>query len=181
MIRTERSAADLPRVGLVAGWLARIRHVRFELVVLGCWIISLVAFALLPEGYAGNIFLASGVSLTAEAFVVVAFAISLLRIPNVGQLFRILFSGALAIRYLGEGVLWVGSESFGATLALAVQIAAHAASGLVLFGLLCWLVAHSRRQMALVGLTRLHGPIRVKRSGSVKGVEDGQDRQALLA
>jgi len=32
-----------------------------------------------------------------------------------------------------------------------------------------------------VGLTRLHGPIRVKRSGSVKGVEDGQDRQALLA
>ncbi len=33
-----------------------------------------------------------------------------------------------------------------------------------------------------LGLTRLHGPIRVKRSGSVKGVEeDGQERQALLA
>jgi hypothetical protein len=32
-----------------------------------------------------------------------------------------------------------------------------------------------------LGLTRLRGPIRVKRSGSVKGVEDGQDRQALLA
>ncbi|CAN5309549.1 hypothetical protein BH18ACT10_BH18ACT10_02030 [soil metagenome] len=32
-----------------------------------------------------------------------------------------------------------------------------------------------------VGLTRLHGAIRVKRSGSVKGVEDGQNRQALLA
>ncbi len=32
-----------------------------------------------------------------------------------------------------------------------------------------------------VGLTRLHGPIRVKRSGSVKGVEDGQGRQTLLA
>ncbi len=33
-----------------------------------------------------------------------------------------------------------------------------------------------------MGLTRLRGPIRVKRSGSVKGVEeDGQDRQALLA
>src|SRR5215204_3486208 len=32
-----------------------------------------------------------------------------------------------------------------------------------------------------VGLTRFRGPIRVKRSGSVKGVEDGQDRQALLA
>jgi hypothetical protein len=31
-------------------------------------------------------------------------------------------------------------------------------------------------------LTRLHGPIRVKRSGSVKGVEeDGQERQTLLA
>ena len=28
---------------------------------------------------------------------------------------------------------------------------------------------------------RLHGPIRVKRSGSVKGVKDGQERQALLA
>jgi hypothetical protein len=32
-----------------------------------------------------------------------------------------------------------------------------------------------------VGLTRLHGPIRVKRSGSVKGVEDGKEGQALLA
>lgn len=33
-----------------------------------------------------------------------------------------------------------------------------------------------------LGLTRFRGPIRVKRSGSVKGVkEDGQDRQALLA
>jgi hypothetical protein len=32
-----------------------------------------------------------------------------------------------------------------------------------------------------LGLTRLHGPIRVKRSGSTKGVEDGQDGQALLA
>jgi hypothetical protein len=35
-----------------------------------------------------------------------------------------------------------------------------------------------RRRM---GLTRLHGPIRVKRSGFVKGVKDGQERQALLA
>ena len=33
-----------------------------------------------------------------------------------------------------------------------------------------------------VGLTRLHGPIRVKRSGYVKGVEeDGQERQAVFA
>jgi hypothetical protein len=33
-----------------------------------------------------------------------------------------------------------------------------------------------------VGLTRLHGPIRVKRSGSVKGVEeDGKERQTLLS
>jgi hypothetical protein len=33
-----------------------------------------------------------------------------------------------------------------------------------------------------LGLTHLHGQIRVKRSGSVKGVEeDGQERQALLA
>jgi uncharacterized protein YjbI with pentapeptide repeats len=32
-----------------------------------------------------------------------------------------------------------------------------------------------------VGLTRLREPIRVKRSGSVKGVEDGQDRQTLFA
>src|SRR5215217_8703482 len=32
-----------------------------------------------------------------------------------------------------------------------------------------------------VGLTRFRRPIRVKRSGSVKGVEDGQERQALLA
>src|SRR5215210_4509598 len=32
-----------------------------------------------------------------------------------------------------------------------------------------------------LGLTRLRGPIRVKRSGSVKGVEDGQDRQAVFA
>jgi integrase len=37
-----------------------------------------------------------------------------------------------------------------------------------------------RWQMVL-GLTRLHGPIRVKRSGSVKGVEDGKEGQALLA
>ena len=33
----------------------------------------------------------------------------------------------------------------------------------------------------LVGLTRLREPIRVKRSGSVKGVEDGQDRQTVFA
>ncbi len=33
-----------------------------------------------------------------------------------------------------------------------------------------------------LGLTRFRGPIRVKRSGSVKGVEeDGQDRQAVSA
>ena len=32
-----------------------------------------------------------------------------------------------------------------------------------------------------LGLTRFRGPIRVKRSGSVKGVKDGQERQALLA
>jgi hypothetical protein len=35
--------------------------------------------------------------------------------------------------------------------------------------------------VTVLGLTRLHGPIRVKRSGSTKGVEDGQDGQALLA
>jgi transposase len=32
-----------------------------------------------------------------------------------------------------------------------------------------------------LGLTRLHGPIRVKRSGYVKGVEDGKERQALYS
>ncbi len=33
-----------------------------------------------------------------------------------------------------------------------------------------------------LGLTRFRGPIRVKRSSSMKGVEeDGQERQALLA
>jgi hypothetical protein len=32
-----------------------------------------------------------------------------------------------------------------------------------------------------LGLTRLHGLIRVKRSGTTKGVEDGQVGQALLA
>jgi hypothetical protein len=32
-----------------------------------------------------------------------------------------------------------------------------------------------------LGLTRFRGPIRVKGSGSVKGVEDGQDRQAVSA
>jgi hypothetical protein len=32
-----------------------------------------------------------------------------------------------------------------------------------------------------LGLTRFHGPIRVKLSGFVKGVEVGQERQALLA
>ena len=32
-----------------------------------------------------------------------------------------------------------------------------------------------------VGLTRFREPIRVKRLGSVKGVENGQERQALLA
>jgi hypothetical protein len=40
----------------------------------------------------------------------------------------------------------------------------------------------SLEQKVLVGLTRFRGPVRVKRSGSVKGVEeDGQERQALLA
>ena len=33
----------------------------------------------------------------------------------------------------------------------------------------------------VMGLTRFYGPIRVKRSGSMKGVEDGQDRQAVSA
>jgi hypothetical protein len=33
----------------------------------------------------------------------------------------------------------------------------------------------------VVGLTRFHGPITVKRSGSTKGVEDGKERQALLS
>ena len=33
----------------------------------------------------------------------------------------------------------------------------------------------------VLGLTRLREPIRVKRSGSVKGVEDGQDRQTVFA
>jgi hypothetical protein len=37
------------------------------------------------------------------------------------------------------------------------------------------------RELGLgLGLTHLHVPIRVKRSGSVKGVKDGQERQALL-
>jgi hypothetical protein len=37
------------------------------------------------------------------------------------------------------------------------------------------------RELGLgLGLTRLREPIRVKRSGSVKGVKDGQERQALL-
>jgi hypothetical protein len=31
-----------------------------------------------------------------------------------------------------------------------------------------------------LALTRLHGPSRVKQSGSVKGVEVGQERQTLL-
>jgi len=36
-------------------------------------------------------------------------------------------------------------------------------------------------ELEALGLTRLHGPIGVKRSCSVKGVEDGLERQALLA
>ena len=34
-----------------------------------------------------------------------------------------------------------------------------------------------RREGGVLGLTRLHGPIRVERSGSVKRVEDGQESQ----
>jgi Polyketide cyclase / dehydrase and lipid transport len=34
--------------------------------------------------------------------------------------------------------------------------------------------------LVVLALTRLHGPIRVKRSSSVKGVEVGQERQTLL-
>ena len=50
-------------------------------------------------------------------------------------------------------------------------------------GLFAFLEVFNSQNAANVGLglTRLHGLIRVKRSGSTKGVEDGQDRQALLA
>ena len=40
---------------------------------------------------------------------------------------------------------------------------------------------HIRGNLEELGLTRLREPIRVKRSGSVKGVEDGQDRQTVFA
>ena len=33
--------------------------------------------------------------------------------------------------------------------------------------------------MVALGLTRFHGQIRVKRSGSVKGVKDGQNEETL--
>jgi PTS system fructose IIA component len=36
-------------------------------------------------------------------------------------------------------------------------------------------------EKVVLALTRFRGPIRVKGSGLVKGVEDGQDRQKLLA
>jgi hypothetical protein len=37
------------------------------------------------------------------------------------------------------------------------------------------------KELVKLGLTRFHGPITVKRSGFTKGVEDGKERQTLLA
>lgn len=45
----------------------------------------------------------------------------------------------------------------------------------------CRLHPQLTKEVVGLGLTRLRGPIRVKRSGSVKGVKDGQKGQVLLA
>ena len=109
---------------------------------LSCW--SVLLLASLPVGSEGRLAVV-GASWVAEAFAGIALFLALSERAKAERRPWMLFGGAIIARLVAD-VAWVGSRTFGLGLAEAFQVAAHAVSYALLFGVLLWVMARIRQE-----------------------------------
>ena len=112
---------------------------------LSCWATLTLLFASQPVGSGGYFSAVVAASWAAQIFAIVA----LLQAARGGGASErrpfLLFGGAVAARLLAD-VVWMGSRAFGLGLAEFFQVAVHAASYALLFGVLLWVMARIRQE-----------------------------------
>ncbi len=141
---------------MTTGWLPNTERLQKPLrscVLLAsgilCWSALTFLISLQPVGAEGRFFALMGASWIAQVFAGVALFLALRGEGGAERRPWMLFGGAVAVRLVAD-VVWVGSRAFGLGLAEIFQVAAHAVSYTLLFGVLLWVMARIRQEMVSV-------------------------------
>lgn len=111
-----------------------------------CWSVLTLLLTLQPTGSEGRFFAIVGASWVAQISTGVVLFLALRVEEGAAELWPWkLFGGAVAAR-LAADIVWVGSRAFGLGLAEVFQVAAHAVSYALLFGVLLWILARIRQE-----------------------------------
>jgi signal transduction histidine kinase len=121
------------------------------LLVMGilCWLALTLLLFLQPAESEGRFLAVVGASWVAQVFAGITLFVALRGEGGAERKPWLLFSGAVAARLLAD-VVWVGSRVFGLGLADHFQVAAHAVSYALLFGVLLWVMARIRQEEVTV-------------------------------
>ena len=114
-----------------------------------CWAVLTLLLALQPVGSDGRFFAVTGASWIAQVFAAVALLLAVRRVDGAERWPWMLFGGAVVARLVAD-VVWVSTRAFGLGLAEVFQVAIHAVSYALFFGVLLWLMARIRQEMVSV-------------------------------
>jgi signal transduction histidine kinase len=114
-----------------------------------CWLALTLLLSLQSVGSEGRVLMVLGTSWVAQISAGVALFATLRGEGGAERRPWRLFSGAVAARLLAD-IVWVASRAFGLGLADYFQVAAHAVSYTLLFGVLLWVVARIRQEEVTV-------------------------------
>ena len=110
-----------------------------------CWSALLLLVALQTVGSEMRSLTVVGASWVAQVFAGLALFVALRGEGGAERRPWLLFGGAVAVRLLAD-VVWVGSRALGLGLAETFQVAAHAVSYALVFGMLLWVMARIRQE-----------------------------------
>ena len=114
-----------------------------------CWAVLTLLLASQAVGSEGRFLAVVGTSWIAQVFAAVALLLAARGEGGTERRPFLLFGVAVAVRLVAD-VVWVGSRAFGLGLAEVFQVAVHAVSYALLFGVLLWLMARIRQEMVSV-------------------------------
>jgi len=141
---------------VTTGWFPNLERLRKSLsqrvlLVLGilCWSALALLLSLQQAESEGRFLAVVGASWTAQVFAGIALFLALRGEGGAERRTWMLFGGAVAARLVAD-MVWVGSRAFGLGLAEVFQVAVHAVSYALLFGVLLWVVARIRQEMVSV-------------------------------
>ncbi|CAA9451437.1 MAG: hypothetical protein AVDCRST_MAG37-2379 [uncultured Rubrobacteraceae bacterium] len=112
---------------------------------LSCWAMLTLLVALQQFGSDARFFAVAGASWAAQVFAAVALLLASRREDGVERRPWLFFCGAATARLVAD-VVWVLTRTLGLGLAEVFQVAAHAVSYALLFGVLLWLMARIRQE-----------------------------------